>query len=193
MVDPQLPEHSAALRSTFTDICSVIGVDRLREEIECLNRDALAPDLWDDPRTAQRVTSVLSHRQSELARLTGVKERLDDLDVLVGLAADEADDEAGLEAELELASLTAIIGELEVHTLLNGEYDERSAVVTIRAGAGGVDAADFAEMLLRMYVRWAERRAFPTHVLDISFAEEAGIEVGDVRGRRSLCVRNPLS
>jgi peptide chain release factor 2 len=176
MVDPQLTEHIAALRSTFSDICSVIDIDRLRAKIATLNGDAEVPDLWDDPEKAQKVTSALSHRQSELARLTGVRQRLDDLDVLVELATDEGDDEAALEAELELASLQGIVGDLEVQTLLNGEYDQRSAVVTIRAGAGGVDAADFAEMLLRMYLRWAEHRAFPTHVLDTSYAEEAGIK-----------------
>ncbi len=176
MVDPQLTEHIAALRSTFRDICSVVGIDRLRAKIATLNSEAEVPDLWNDPEKAQKVTSALSHRQSELARLTGVGQRLDDLDVLVELATDEGDDESALEAELELASLQAIIGDLEVQTLLNGEYDQRSAVVTIRAGAGGVDAADFAEMLLRMYLRWAEHRAFPTHVLDISYAEEAGIK-----------------
>src|SRR5450759_6034472 len=80
------------------------------------------------------------------------------------------------EAETELASLTKAVGELEVRTLLNGEYDKREAVITIRAGAGGVDAADFAEMLMRMYLRWAERHDYPTAVLDTSYAEEAGLK-----------------
>jgi len=80
------------------------------------------------------------------------------------------------EAERELASLRKAVGELEVRTLLNGEYDEREAVVTIRSGAGGVDAADFAEMLMRMYLRWAERHGYPTTVMDTSYAEEAGLK-----------------
>src|SRR5699024_7436161 len=80
------------------------------------------------------------------------------------------------EAETELAKLKKAVGELEVRTLLSGEYDEREAVVTIRAGAGGVDAADFAEMLMRMYLRWAERHHYPTTVLDTSYAEEAGLK-----------------
>ena len=73
------------------------------------------------------------------------------------------------------------LGELEVRTLLSGEYDEREALVTIRAEAGGVDAADFAEMLLRMYLRWAERRGYPTDVFDTSYAEEAGIKSATFR------------
>src|SRR5690606_349975 len=80
------------------------------------------------------------------------------------------------EVGAEIASLRRAIGELETRTLLSGEYDSREAVVAIRAGAGGVDAADFAEMLLRMYLRWAERHGYPTEVYDTSYAEEAGIK-----------------
>ena len=74
-----------------------------------------------------------------------------------------------------MASLKKAVGELEVRTLLNGEYDEREAVISIRSGAGGVDAADFAEMLMRMYLRWADRHGYPTEILDTSYAEEAGL------------------
>jgi peptide chain release factor 2 len=91
--------------------------------------------------------------------------------------ANEAGDEAAAaEARSELADVTKMLGELEIQTLLNGEYDSLPAVITIRAGAGGVDAADFAEMLLRMYVRWAEKHGYGVSVLDTSYAEEAGIK-----------------
>jgi peptide chain release factor 2 len=86
------------------------------------------------------------------------------------------DEDAAEEARHELAELEDIIGQLEVQTLLDGEYDERPAVVTIRAGAGGVDASDFAEMLLRMYLRWAEQHKYPVTIMDSSYAEEAGIK-----------------
>ena len=114
------------------------------------------------------MTSALSHAQSELARITAVQRRLDDLEVLVELVNAEDDEaqaaETAAEAESELAGVQATIDELEVQTLLNGEYDPRPAVVTIRAGAGGVDAADFAEMLLRMYLRWAEQHKYSVTV-----------------------------
>ncbi|MGV0801996.1 PCRF domain-containing protein, partial [Mycolicibacterium elephantis] len=91
-----------------------------------------------------------------------------------------ADEEGGAdelaEADEELKSLRADIEAMEVRTLLSGEYDEREAVVTIRSGAGGVDAADWAEMLMRMYIRWAEKHGYPVEVLDTSYAEEAGIK-----------------
>jgi peptide chain release factor 2 len=95
---------------------------------------------------------------------------------MVELANEMDDEDAAEEARHELAELEDVIGQLEVQTLLDGEYDERPAVVTIRAGAGGVDASDFAEMLLRMYLRWAEQHKYPVTIMDSSYAEEAGIK-----------------
>jgi peptide chain release factor 2 len=176
MIELDLSAQIADVRATFADIRAVADVDRLRADIERLSEEAGAPDLWDDPEKAQKVTSALSHRQSELTRLNDIEQRLDDLEVLVELANSEGDDESAEEARNELLELLKTVGELEVQTLLDGEYDERPAVVTIRAGAGGVDAADFADMLLRMYLRWAEQHGYPVQVMDTSYAEEAGIK-----------------
>ncbi|HWM17240.1 MAG TPA: peptide chain release factor 2 [Microbacterium sp.] len=176
MLDFDLSADIQALRSTFADIRAVVNVDALTAEIARLSEEAGAPDLWDDTEKAQKVTSALSHRQSELARITSIERRLDDLEVLVELANEMDDEDSAEEARHELAELEDIIGQLEVQTLLDGEYDERPAVVTIRAGAGGVDASDFAEMLLRMYLRWAEQHKYPVTIMDSSYAEEAGIK-----------------
>jgi peptide chain release factor 2 len=102
--------------------------------------------------------------------------RVEDLEVLVELAQAEDDADTLAEAERELISVRKALGELEVRTLLSGEYDAREALVTIRAEAGGVDAADFAQMLFRMYTRWSERHNYNFEVYDTSFAEEAGIK-----------------
>jgi peptide chain release factor 2 len=176
MIELDFSEQIAALRATFDDIRSVIDIDRLRADIADLSEQAGVPDLWDDTERAQKVTSALSHRQSELARIESIASRLDDLEVLVELANGEDDQESADEANAELKSIQKVLGELEVQTLLNGEFDPRPAVVTIRAGAGGVDAADFAEMLMRMYLRWAEQHNYSARVLDTSYAEEAGIK-----------------
>jgi peptide chain release factor 2 len=165
-----------ALRSTFADIQAVVDVPGLQAEIARLSEEAGAPDLWDDVEKAQKVTSALSHRQSELKRVTDIERRLDDLDVLVELANEMGDEDTAEEARREIAELEDIIGQLEVQTLLDGEYDDRGAVVTIRSGAGGDDATDFAEMLLRMYLRWAERHKYSVKVMDTSYAEGAGIK-----------------
>lgn len=164
------------LRSTFASIEEVSDVEELKSAIAELSEAAGAPDLWDDPEAAQKVTSALSHKQSELERLKTIEERIDDLEAMVELAEEE--DEADLldDAASELSDIQSKLAELEVVTLLSGEYDAREAVVTIRSGAGGVDAADFAEMLQRMYLRWAENHGYPTTVMDTSYAEEAGLK-----------------
>lgn len=176
MAEIDFPVEIRALRATYISIERVSEVDALKEEIEDLSDQAGAPDLWDDPAAGQKITSRLSHAQTKLEKLQSLESRIEDLEVLVELAQDEGDADSLAEAARELESLKKALEELEVVTLLSGEYDEREAVVTIRSGAGGVDAADFAEMLLRMYLRWAERHGYPTAVLDTSYAEEAGLK-----------------
>jgi peptide chain release factor 2 len=172
--DPR--EELKQLDATLSSIEQVLDVPKLRREVAELEAQAAAPDLWNDPDAAQRVTSKLSHAQGDVRRVEGLRQRLDDAGVLLDLAASE--DDPGVHAEVlaEIVSLTKAIGELEVRTLLSGEYDSREALVTINSQAGGVDAADWAEMLLRMYLRWAERHNYPTEVYDTSYAEEAGIK-----------------
>lgn len=167
------------LRSIYASIVAVSDLEGIKRALEDLSQQASAPELWDDPEHAQRVTSALSHKQAELNRLTNLASRIDDVEVMVELAQteDESSEEDLLaEAEAECKELRKKLDELEVLVLLSGEYDQREAVVTIRSGAGGVDAADFAEMLLRMYLRWAEKNGYPTKVLDTSYAEEAGLK-----------------
>jgi peptide chain release factor 2 len=176
MIELDISAQVAALRSTFADIRSVVGVERLEAEIADLSEQAGAPDLWDDPDKAQKVTSALSHRQAELAKIASIQSRLDDIEIMVELANEEGDEAAAADVHTELASIQKLLGELEVQTLLDGEYDDRPAVITIRAGAGGVDAADFADMLMRMYLRWAEKHKYSVTVMDTSYAEEAGIK-----------------
>ncbi|HET8614346.1 MAG TPA: peptide chain release factor 2 [Actinomycetales bacterium] len=176
MAATDFPAEIRDLRSTVESIQQVTDLERLRSQIADLEKQSGAPDLWDDPEKAQQVTSKLSHLGSELERVERVASRVDDLEVLVELAQAEDDADTLAEAEHELVSLKKAVSELEVRTLLNGDLDEREALVTIRAEAGGVDAADFAEMLLRMYLRWAERNGYPTEVMDTSYAEEAGLK-----------------
>ena len=113
----------AALRTTFSDIAAVVDLDRLRGEIDALSAEAGAPDLWDDPAKAQQVTSKLSHAQAQLARVGGVAQRLDDLEVLVELANEMDDEATAQEARDELQALRTAIDGLEEQTLLDGEYD----------------------------------------------------------------------
>lgn len=178
-MDPDRQADLAALDTTLTTVERVIDVDGLRGRIEQLEQDASDPNLWDDQSRAQKVTSELSHAQGELRRIEELRSRLDDLPVLYELAAEEKGNDAAnalAEADAERAKLREDIEAMEVRTLLSGEYDEREALVTIRSGAGGVDAADWAEMLMRMYIRWAEQHDYGVEVFDTSYAEEAGIK-----------------
>ncbi|QHT55139.1 peptide chain release factor 2 [Cellulomonas sp. H30R-01] len=176
MATTDFPAEIRELRTTLESIQAVSDPTALKAKIADLSEQASAPNLWDDPDAAQKVTSALSATQAELDRVAKLGGRIDDLETLVELGVEMEDEDSLAEAEVELVGIRKDLGELEVRTLLNGEYDQREAVVTIRSGAGGVDAADFAEMLLRMYLRWAERHGYPTTVLDTSYAEEAGLK-----------------
>ncbi|MFH8595418.1 MULTISPECIES: peptide chain release factor 2 [Streptomyces] len=169
-------EELKSLSSTMGSIEAVLDLDKMRADIAALEEQAAAPSLWDDPESAQKITSRLSYLQGQLRRAEELRGRVDDLGVLFELAEAEGDEEARAEAEGELADVRKAVDELEVRTLLSGEYDSREAVVNIRAEAGGVDAADFAEKLQRMYLRWAERHGYKTELYETSYAEEAGIK-----------------
>ncbi|GAB2469156.1 PCRF domain-containing protein [Jatrophihabitans fulvus] len=176
-----VPAELKELSATLASIESVVGLDKLRGEIAELEQQAAEPTLWDDVENAQRITSRLSYAQGELRRVEDLRRRVDDAQTLWDLAEEMDDADSRVEAEGEVRALQKVVGELEVRTLLSGEYDAREALLTVRAEAGGVDAADFAEMLLRMYARWAERHSYPIDALDTSYAEEAGIKSATIQ------------
>ena len=162
--------------ATLVSIEKVLDLPKLHKQAETLEQEAGRPNLWDDPENAQKVTSHLSRVQAEINKLTGLRRRVEDLPILFELAASEPDGTGVADAEHELDAVKKSIGELEVQTLLNGEYDDRDALITIRSEAGGVEAADWAEMIMRMYLRYCERHNFKVDVLETSYAEEAGIK-----------------
>jgi peptide chain release factor 2 len=163
-----------AIDATLVSIEKVLDLPKLRKQVAELEVEAGVPNLWDDPEAAQKITSRLSRVQSEIAKLSGLRQRVEDLPILFELAAGET---GGIQdAEKELDAVKKSVSELEVQTLLNGEYDDRDALITIRSEAGGVEAADWAEMIMRMYLRYCERHSFKVDVLETSYAEEAGIK-----------------
>jgi peptide chain release factor 2 len=180
MSELDLSSQIKQLRITLGTITEVSNLPKLEQEITELEQLAQDPKLWDNPDNAQKVTSNLSRKKSLVSQMKSLGQRIDDLEVLIGLANSEADDVVIAEARKELTDLEKEVAEAEVQTLLNGEYDSRSAIMTIRSGAGGDDATDFAEMLLRMYLRYCEKQGWKTQVLDTSFAEGAGIKSATV-------------
>jgi peptide chain release factor 2 len=169
-------DQITALTSTLDSIEAVLDPGEMQREAADLREQAADPELWADQDRAQKVHRRLSYLEAELTRLVGLRQRLSDTQVLFELAEGENDEPTKQEAAADLATLRTEIDQLEVRTLLNGEYDAREALISINAQAGGADAADFAENLLRMYLRWAERHKYPTEVYDTSYAEEAGIK-----------------
>jgi peptide chain release factor 2 len=169
-------EELKRLDATLGSVEAFVDLDAKRVELEKLREQASVPDLWTDPDAARDVTSRLSNVESEIERVESLRRRLDDVTVLLDLA--QSEDDAGVLTEVtgEIAALDKAIGELEVRTLMSGEYDAREALVVISAGAGGVDAADWARMLLEMYTRWGARHGYPVEVYDTAWAEEAGIK-----------------
>jgi peptide chain release factor 2 len=165
-------EELKALAATLASIEAVLDPGAMRGQLEALEGEAADPDLWNDQERAQRVTRKMASLRADLGRLDALHARLDDLSAAIELE----DPDLLAEVDADLPALHADIEGLEIRTLLSGEYDERDALITINSGTGGTDAADWAEMLMRMYLRWAERHDYPTEIFDTSYAEEAGIK-----------------
>ena len=132
------------------------------------------PGFWEDQESAARTSAAHSRAQRKLETFRGLESDAADLDELVEMAAE--DEEMRAELDKQLASIERRLAELEEQRLFSGEYDTGDAVVTVHAGAGGTDSQDWAEMLLRMYLRWAERRGFKVEMKEASPGDEAGLK-----------------
>jgi peptide chain release factor 2 len=133
------------------------------------------PDLWDDQQAAQEVGRKKTAVERELGLHDRLGSGLDDAEVLLELAEEADDDETISEVAEKCAEIDGLLSQAELQQLLGGDYDALDVLLSINSGAGGTDACDWAEMMLRMYVRWAERHGFKSEILDIQAGEEAGI------------------
>jgi peptide chain release factor 2 len=170
----------AELRRRLSESEKDLGLSVKRARLAELEKKASEPSLWDDPNEARKVTSELALMKDDIDLLEGLDRRLSDVEVLFELGREESDDSVEAEVEAGLASLIKEFDALELRSLYSGEHDERDAVCEVHSGAGGTDAQDWAEMLLRMYLRWAERRGYSTEILDLTEGEEAGIKSATV-------------
>ena len=141
-----------------------------------MERQVAEPSLWEDPERAQRLTRRLSRIRADLDRFESLDRRLADARAMDELLSVETDPELSADLERSLAELEAEMGRLELATLLSGEYDGNDAIATLHAGAGGTESQDWAEMLLRMYLRWAERDHLQVELDEVLPGEEAGIK-----------------
>lgn len=147
----------------------------LKKDIEALEQKSMEPGFWDDQMTAQKVLKEKKSKEDDLAQFNKLEAALGDLEVLVELAEEEEDEELAAEASEAYETLTTDLDSFKVKTLLTGEYDDHNAIVQIHGGSGGTEAKDWAEMLYRMYNRWAERKGYKISVMDYQDNEEAGI------------------
>lgn len=163
-------------RRRYETLWCVFDLPSKEAELALLEERASSPDLWEDTEEAQKVLKQLADLRQEITSWTGLQQRAEDLVGLADMAIEESEESLAAELETGAKELEKETAEREFQLTLNGPYDRRDAIVAIYAGAGGVDSQDWADMLFRMYLRWAERRGFKTEVLDVTHGEEAGIK-----------------
>jgi peptide chain release factor 2 len=163
------------LRARLEEAEGYLGLEALQARRAELEKEAAHPDLWNDQDNARAVTSELGRVSDDIALLEDLGRRLSDAEVLLELMVEEGDESLGPEVVASVDDVTRRLGELELRSLFSGEYDERDAIVDFHAGTGGTDAQDWAEMLLRMYLRWAERRGFEVEIDEATAGQEAGL------------------
>ncbi len=171
----------AAYGLDSTNSGGVFDVAGLQAQLEELEVEMARPDLWDDRDAAEAVGRQKNAVERELALHDRVETGLDDAEVLLELAEEAEDDDTVAEVALRCDDVEKVLGDAELQQLLGGEYDASNALLSINSGAGGTDACDWAEMLLRMYLRWAERHEYKTEILDIQAGEEAGLRGVTIR------------
>jgi peptide chain release factor 2 len=170
-----IPSALASLTERVEEAGRFLGTDRLHRRREELEKAASEPGLWDDPDHAREVTTELGRVNEDIELLAGLTATLSDAETYNELNEEEGDDSLRSEVEELIGDLDRRLRTLELRSLFAGHYDDGDAVAEIHAGAGGTDAQDWAEMMLRMYSRWAERRGFEIEVEEATPGQEAGL------------------
>ncbi len=164
------------MRSASRRRRSSFDVDDKRSKAAELEREASDPSLWDDPARGQQLTTALARLRAEIERYDGLVRHLEDARTMDELLQSETDPEMSKELARSVRELARDVEKLELAALLGGEYDDHDAVATLHAGAGGTESQDWAEMLLRMYLRWAEREKLDVEIDETLLGDEAGIK-----------------
>ena len=165
----------------------IFDLPRLTLELESLEQDTARPDFWNDPQAAARLSRKKASIEREVERWKDTERRHSDLQAMHELAEESGDAELERELTTELAKFEASLSQLRIEMLLSGERDASNAILAIHPGAGGTESQDWAQMLLRMYVRWAERKGFKVETLDFQAGDEAGIKSA------TLAIHGPYS
>ena len=177
----------AELRNRLVEARRFLDLETKEKELDALRERAQAPDLWDDQNEARIVSQRLARYEGLFDMVSGLTSKIDDAEVLLQLADEAGDDVARKEALEELSEVSSELDALELESLYFDEYDESDAILSVHAGAGGVDAQDWAEMLARMYQRFLSDSGFTYTVEEVTEGEEAGIKSAtfSVKGDRA--------
>jgi peptide chain release factor 2 len=178
-------DELSELRRRVADARSYLRIDAIQERIAELQTQAAEPGLWDDPDRARMVTTELARLQDDVTLVEGLEERVSDVETLYEMGREEGTEELEPEIISGLGALRGELDRLELRALFSGEHDERDAICDVNSGAGGTDAQDWAEMVVRLYTRWAERRGFAVEIDEVQPGTEAGISSATftVKGR----------
>ena len=151
-------------------------IAKLKSQIEELEKESAKEGFWDDLENSQKVLQKTKQLKDKVAAFNALKGEWEDLSTLIELAIDEGDESLLPEIEESFNTLTKNLEKMRLDTLLSGKYDANNAIISIHPGAGGTEAQDWAQMLLRMYQRWGERRGFTVETLDFLAGDEAGVK-----------------
>jgi peptide chain release factor 2 len=164
------------LRRRLADARGFLDLESKEAELTELREKASSPDLWDDPDEARTVSRRLARYDGLFEKVGGLSSKIDDAEVLLELAAEAGDEDSRQEALVELSNVSTELDELELESLFFDEYDDADAIISVHAGAGGVDAQDWAEMMARMYQRFLSDAGFGVTVEEVTEGDEAGIK-----------------
>ena len=176
MILDSLKEKHQELSNKFENIKEILKPEAFEEELKKLDEEMGKPDFWNDQKRAQEISSRRTALANKLQEIKDVEKKLSDIRDYLELLEMEHDEETEKEVEKELKALEKEINRLETASLLSEEYDQKNAIVTLQAGSGGVEACDWTEMLLRMYLRWAEKNGFDIEMVDYQPDDVAGIK-----------------
>ncbi len=168
------------LRPDLSDLAEALDVSGLREKVHILEEQTASPDFWNDPENSQKISRKISQMKDTIAAYEKLVGDHEDLLTMIEIANEENDESMLQDIRDSAEAFRSELEEQKLTTLLSGEYDPLNAIVTFHAGAGGTEAMDWAQMLYRMYTRWAERHQFRYKILDYLEGEEAGLKSASI-------------
>ena len=172
----QLKQQLSSYEEPLKEIKSSLDLENKKHRIQELEREMEAPDFWNDPEVSTQKTKDLKSMKDDIAVYANLEELYSDIEAYIEIGNEEEDEDIVEEAKSAFEEFLSNLEQIRMKTLLSGEYDSESAIVTLHSGAGGTEACDWVSMLYRMYTRWAERHGFSLDVLDYLDGDEAGIK-----------------